>query len=158
MNNAVRTAIAAVLVLGAALAVLAPIGPLPGIMIGGSETPVPESWPDTSGVHEIRLEVEGTIPRVVIIWVIDHGGELHVSGYKSSGWVTMLGDGGAVRMRLGDNTYSLVAEPVTDRDEQLAVLTDYMNKYRPDYPDIVAGFPSIEEAGDSYAVYRLARP
>jgi uncharacterized protein with ACT and thioredoxin-like domain len=58
------------------VAVVAPIGPLPGVFIGGEATAAPATWPDTSGVHEIRLKVPGTVPRVVTIWVIDHKGEL----------------------------------------------------------------------------------
>jgi hypothetical protein len=31
----------------------------------------------------------------------------------------------------------------------------YKNKYRANYPDIVAGFPTLEEAGDQFGVFRL---
>ena len=138
------------------VALLAPIGPLPGFLIGGTETAAPTTWPDTSDVHEIKLEVPGTLPRVVIIWVIQYESELYITGYAKSGWVQMLGDGGPVRMRLGDNTYPLMASAVTSNAEP--ILTAYMDKYRPDYPDIVGGFPSPEEAGDSYVVFKLSRP
>ena len=83
------------------VAVAAPIGPLPGFFIGGEQSAPPASWPDTSGVHEIRLKVPGTLPRVVTIWVIDRGGELHVVGNRDSGWVKMIGQGAPVEMRLG---------------------------------------------------------
>jgi hypothetical protein len=33
----------------------------------------------------------------------------------------------------------------------------YVAKYRPHYPEIVEGFPAVEEAGSSFAVFRLAR-
>ena len=56
--------------------IAAPIGPLPGLWIGGTETPAPSIWQDTSGVDEIRLKAPGAIPRVVIIWVVDLAGEL----------------------------------------------------------------------------------
>lgn len=133
--------------------IAAPIGPLPGLFIGGTATEVPARWPDTSDVHEIRLKVPGTLPRVVIIWVIDHDGELHVVGAPGSGWVSMLGDGGPVQMRLGDETYDLTATRVTDGWQP--VLQAYVDKYRPDYPDIVAGFPPMEEAEGQFALFRL---
>jgi hypothetical protein len=139
----------------AALVVVAPVGPLPGFFIGGTPTPAPAQWPDTSATHEIRLRVPGALPRVVIVWVVEHGGELHVVGARDSGWVSMLGDGGPVEMRLGDATYPLVAEPVTQGWED--VLTAYVDKYRPDYPEIVAGFPSIQDAEGQIAVFRLER-
>jgi len=149
-----RSLIVVVVVL-AALIVVAPIGPLPGVFIGGKETAPPATWPDTSTTHEIKLRVPGTPPRVVIVWVIDHGGDLHVVGAKDSGWVSMLGAGGPVEMRLGDSTYPVRASRVTEGWQD--VLSAYVEKYRPDYPDIIAGFPSLEEAEGTVAVYRLDR-
>ena len=138
-----------------AVAAMAPIGPLPGLLIGGTPAEAPRQWPDTSSTHEIKLKVPGTLPRVVIIWVIQHAGELHVVGAPDSVWVTMIGQGSPVEMRLGDNTYALNATPVTEGWEP--VLNAYVAKYQVDYPDIVAGFPTIEEAEGQFAVFRLGR-
>ncbi len=151
-----RLALPALLMVALAVLFLAPIGPMPGVFIGGSSAQPPQTWSDTSDVHEIRLKVPGTIPRVVIIWVIDYDGELHVVGGKDSGWVKMIGAGSPVEMRLGDSTYSLKASPVSENWQQ--ILEAYVGKYEADYPDIVAGFPSIEEAADTVAVFRLDRP
>jgi hypothetical protein len=137
------------------VALVAPIGPVPGFFIGGTPSEAPDRWPDTSSTHEIRLKVPGTPPRVVIVWVIDHGGELHVVGARGSGWVTMLGEGGPVEMRLDDNTYALNAVRLTDGWE--AVLNAYVEKYRPDYPDIIDSFPTLEEAATQASVFRLDR-
>ena len=82
------------------LVVLAPIGPLPGVFIGGTNTPSPAQWPETKGVDEIRLKVPGTVPRVVLIWVVQYEADLYVVGNSASGWVEMLGEGGPVAMRL----------------------------------------------------------
>lgn len=155
MVKALKIGLPVLLVVLIAVALLAPIGPLPGFLIGGTETEPPATWPDTSDVHEILLEVPGTLPRVVTIWVIQYASDLYVTGYMKSGWVRMLGDGGPVRMRLGDRTYPLTATVVTEDVEP--VLTAYMDKYRPDYPDIVADFPPPAEAEGSYALFRLAR-
>ena len=134
---------------------IAPIGPLPGFFIGGEQTAPPARWPDTSGVHEIRLKVPGMLPRVVTIWVIAHAGELHVVGNPDSGWVKMIGQGTRVEMRLDDRTYSLNATPLTEGWQ--AVLEAYVAKYKPDYPEIVAGFPPVVEAKDRFRVFRLSR-
>ena len=45
----------------------APIGPVPGIFIGGTASDSPDPWPDTADTHEILLTVPGTLPRVVTI-------------------------------------------------------------------------------------------
>ena len=133
---------------------LAPLGPLPGFFIGGSATDVPARWSDTKPIHEIRLEVGDTgIPRVVIIWVVQVDGTLHVVGSRSSGWVSMLGQGGPVRMRMNGKTYTMEANLVTSGWEP--ILEAYQDKYRPDYPEIVEGFPSMEEAESAVSVFRL---
>ena len=113
----------------------------------------PTQWPDTSATHEIKLKVPGTLPRVVIIWVVEQAGDLYVVGANDSVWVDMIGQSSPVEMRLGDNTYALTATLVASGWEP--ILTAYVDKYRPDYPDIVAGFPSPEEAQGTVAVFRL---
>jgi len=141
------TAILAILVF------VTPIGPLPGFFIGGQPTPVPKTWPETAKVDEILLKVPGILPRVVVIWVVQVDGALYVVGNSASGWVQRLGDGAAVEMRLSGNTYALNALPVTADLERL--FNAYKDKYRPNYPDIVAGFPTLAEAGDQFGVFRL---
>lgn len=135
----------------------APLGPLPGIFIGGTPSALPAEWGDTGKIHEIKLEVgQGMIPRVVIIWVVQADGNLHVVGSKDSGWTTTLGTGGPVRMRMGDKTYAMEATLVTQGWQ--GVLDAYVKKYEADYPDIVQGFPDIEEAAQTTAVFRLTAP
>lgn len=148
--------IAVVLAIGACLVIgLAPIGPMPGIFIGGTETSTPDNWQNTADINEIRLKVAGTIPRVVIIWVIDYENDLYVVGSQESGWVKMLGDGGSVQMRLEDKTYNLNAKKITTGWEPM--VTAYADKYRPEYPDIVNSFPSVEEAKGTFGVFKLSR-
>ena len=137
----------------ATLVFVTPIGPMPGFFIGGQPTPVPKAWPDNSKVDEILLKVPGILPRVVIIWVVQVDSALYVVGSRSSGWVQRIADGANVEMRLSGNTYALAAVPI--RQELERVVNAYNNKYRADYPDIVAGFPTLEEAGDQFGVFRL---
>ena len=58
-------------------------------------------------------------------------------------------------MRIGDLTYSLNASIVTEGWQPM--MEAYVAKYQPDYPDIVAGFPSVDEAKDLISVYHLGR-
>ena len=81
--------------------------------------------------------------------------ELHVVGSADGGWVARLGEGKPVQMRLGDQTYALRAE--RKREGLRDILTAYVDKYKADYPDIVAGFPSFEEGQDQFAVFTLNR-
>jgi len=139
----------------AVVVVAAPLGSLPGIFIGGTPAETPSRWQDTSSVHEIRLRVPGILPRVVILWVIEFDEELHVFGDKSSTWVSMIGEGSPVEMRLGNETYSLFALPVEDGWQP--IYQAYLDKYRPDYPDLVSEFPSPEEGAGTGAIFLLSR-
>ena len=67
----------------------------------------------------------------------------------------MIGSGSPVEMRLGEATYGLNAEPVTVGWEP--ILEAYVAKYRPDYPEIVGGFPSVEDAQGHMGVFHLKR-
>ena len=134
---------------------LAPLGPVPGVFIGGTPTPAPAKWQDTSSVNEILLRVPGTLPWVVTLWVVEVDNELYVVGSKSSTWVSMIGQGGPVEMRLGDNTYALGATRLAQGWEP--VYHAYLDKYRADYPDLVSEFPSIEEGDATGAIFRLSR-
>ncbi len=151
--KALKIVVGVVIVVLLVVAYAAPIGPLPGFVIGGQATPVPAAWGDTSGEHEIRLSVGEGVPRVVIIWMIQVEGVMHVVGAADSGWTQRIGARSPVRMRLGDATYDLQATRVNEGLQP--ILEAYVAKYRTDYPDIVAGFPSLDEAGDSFAVFRL---
>ena len=138
-----------------ALVYAAPLGPVPGIFIGGAPAPVPSSWGDTRPIHEIKLSVDsGSIPRVVIIWVVQVGGSLYVVGAQDSGWTTAIGDSAPVRMRMQDKTYDMQATRV--KTGWQPVLEAYVDKYRADYPEIIEGFPAIEEAEGAVAVFKLS--
>jgi hypothetical protein len=150
-----KIALPSLLALVLILALTGPIGPTPGFFIGGTEAQAPTQWSDTSSVHEIKLKVPGMPPRVVIIWVVEYDGALYVVGSKDSGWVTMIDAASPVEMRMGDSTYALNASRVTEGWQP--VLEAYVAKYEPDYPDIVAGFPSVDEAEGLVAVFRLDR-
>ena len=154
--KALKIGVTIVVVFAALLTWLAPIGPLPGFFIGGTHTEVPGEWGDTRQIHEIQLEVgQGGLPRVVIIWVVQANGNLHIVGANNSGWVSRLGAGGPVRMKMEDKTYSLTASKVTTQWEP--ILEAYVNKYRLDYPEIIEGFPTVEEAAGTTSVFRLTK-
>ena len=151
----VKVASALLGLLLALLIIIAPLGPVPGFFIRGTPTESPETWPDTSEIDEIKLGVAGTLPHVVIIWVIQYQGELYIVGRTESVWVNMIGEAAPVEMRLGDNTYSVTASLLTDGWQPMMMA--YIEKYEPSYPDIVAGFPLVENAHGVFSVFKLTR-
>jgi hypothetical protein len=154
--KALKIAVPILAILGVLLVWMLPIGPAAGIFIGGSDSTAPDTWPDTSSVHEIKLKVAGNIlPSVVNIWLAQVENSLYIVGATDSGWVSKLGTGSPVQMRMANDTYTLQARLVTTGWQP--ILEAYQDKYRPDYPDIVNGFPTIEEAATSIAVFKLER-
>jgi len=137
-------------------AVLAPIGPMPGIWLSGANTPAPHSWGDTADVLEVKLQVgAGSLGRTVIIWVVQVDGDLYVTGQQDSGWVRGIGMQGPVRLQLRDTVYALHATAVEDVAAAERVLIAWQDKYRQHYPDMIAQFPSAAEALQTGRAYRL---
>jgi len=135
-------------------AVAAPIGPMPGIVISGTAVEVPTKWGDTSHVHEIQLQIgDGPFGRTVNIWTVQIDGDLYVTGQKDSGWIRGIGAGSLVRMQMEGNLYELTASPITEG--QVEVITAWLEKYAPHYPDIMDGFPAPEDSVRTSAVVRL---
>ena len=136
------------------VAFAAPIGPMPGLLIGGSASAVPASWGDTQTIDEIHLQIgAGPVGRTVIIWTVQIDGDLYVTGQKDSGWTQGIGSGGPVRLRMGGNLYDLTATPVTEGKAD--ILAAWVAKYSVHYPEIVDSFPAPEESLPTSAVFRL---
>lgn len=151
--KALKIVMSSILALLLILVLLAPIGPIPGFFIGGTPAKAPEQWDDTSKLHEIMLKVPGTPPRVVNIWVVEYEGDLYVAGNNDSGWVKMIGGGSPVEIRLGDTTYALNASVVAEGQKE--ILEAYAEKYRADYPDVIAGM--VDEAPERRTLFLLDR-
>lgn len=136
-----------------AVAFSAPIGSMPGLLIGGTASEAPASWGNTTSVEEIQLQIgEGPVGRTVIIWTVQIDNVLYVTGQKDSGWVRGIGAGGPVRMQMEDQLYDLTATPVTVG--QADKIAAWLEKYEQFYPGITEG-PSPEERALTAAVFRL---
>ena len=151
-----KIAAAVLVVLFVIAAIAAPIGPMPGFTIGGTAAQAPATWGDTSAIDEIHLQVnDGPFGRTVIIWMVQIEEDLYVLGEASSGWAQAIGSGGPVRMQMEGKLYNLTATPVTEGQAQ--VIETWRAKYADSYPDIIAGFPPMEEALHTTSLFRLSR-
>jgi len=136
--------------------IVAPIGPMPGILISGTASDVPTSWGDTSSVVDINLQVgEGPLGRTVTIWTVQVDGDLYVTGQKDSGWVRGIAAGGPVRMQMDGRLYDLSATAVTE--DAVKVLSAWRAKYENYYPEMMDQFPEPEEAIRTAVVYKLTK-
>ena len=143
-----------VLVLGVALA--APIGPMPGIRLGGSPASAPAQWSSLDLPEEVRLATSaGMLPHVVIIWVVESDNRLYVIGAPDSTWVEGATRSADVRLRIADNVYDMRATRIESGRQDIFQM--YIDRYKDNYPDIIASFPPIEEFSRGGALLELVR-
>ncbi len=158
MPRWLKIALALILIPGIVIAVAAPLGPLPGFRLGGSEAVAPERWSSVTLPDEVRLaSYSGLLPHVVIIWVVEHDDSLFVVGDPSSSWVKGTTAAPDIDLRIGDAVYAMRANRLpAGHPLMVDVLQAYIDRYKEDYPDIIAGFPPMEEFSQGGAVFELS--
>ena len=145
----------AVVVLALGVALAAPIGPMPGIRLGGNSATAPAQWSSLALPEEVRLATSaGVLPHVVIIWVVESDNHLYVIGAPDSTWVDGATRAPDVRLRIGDNAYDMRATRIESGREDIFQM--YIDRYKDNYPDTIAGFPPIEEFSQGAALFELA--
>ncbi len=143
-----------IVALGAAIA--APIGPMPGFSIGGNDATPPDDWSSVDLPDEVLLaNYAGALPHVVIIWIVEADNRLYVIGAPESTWVNGTTSAPEVRLRIGDNTYDMRATRLQPGPQE--IFLKYINRYKDDYPEIIASFPPPEEFASNAAVFELTR-
>ena len=146
------------LALGAAgiiVAIAAPLGPMPGFRIGGTAAEPPASWAGAELPHNILFGTyDGVFPYVVTIWVVESGGTLYVVGDPASTWVAKATSTSDVKVRINDAVYDMTATRMPPG--RVDVLTAYVDRYQADYPEIIDGFPPLDEMAQGSALFELS--
>ncbi len=138
------------------LAMAAPIGPMPGLRIGGTTAEVPTSWHAAELPDEVLLATyDGPLPYVVTIWIVESDGRLYVVGDPQSTWVKKATRAPAVKVRIGDLVYDIQATRMPPG--RMDVLEAYVNRYKADYPEIIDSFPPLPEMTQGSALFELTR-
>lgn len=108
---------------------LGPIDFVPGMRLGGQESPPPASWSTVNTDDEIRIETHGVLPWVVRTWYAgtDHG--LYVFGWREARWFKRIEATPEARVRIGDATYAVRAVRIEAKPENDAVINAYREKY-----------------------------
>jgi hypothetical protein len=95
------------------------------------------------------------LPHVVIIWVVESDNRLYVIGAPDSTWVEGATRSAEVRLRIADNVYDMRATRIESGRQDIFQM--YIDRYKDNYPDIIAGFPPIEEFSRGGALLELVR-
>ena len=154
MPRWVTYVLVAVIVLVVGVALAAPIGPMPGIRLGGSPATAPTQWSSVDLPEEVLLSTSaGVLPHVVILWVVESDDRLYLIGDPAGTWVEGATRSPDVRLRIGDNVYDMRAARITSGRQDIFQM--YIDRYKDNYPEIIASFPPIEQFAQGGALFEL---
>ena len=108
---------------------LGPIDFVPGMRLGGQESPPPASWATVNAEDEIRVATQGALSWVVRIWYAGTDDGLYVFGWRESTWFSRVAATPEAWVRIGDASYAVRAVPVEAKSENDAVIQAYREKY-----------------------------
>ena len=127
-----------------------PIGPMPGLAIGGDEQPAPDDFAFVQD-HDllmVRTLFGGWLPQVHYIWGVGVGDAIYAVAVPDASWRARLDTDPNVLLRVGDSHFSLTATKVNDVEETQAAFDAYMDKYGPQLEEIIGHPPTIEDVSD----------
>jgi len=111
-----------------------PQGQRSGFILSGTETPVPTDWRFTDEFKEIAIQVHTPylIPHAVTIWNAQVDGELYVgaSAPQTKRWPGWVDRDPNVRLRIGDQIFSVRLVPLDDPTVVSRVRAAYAAKYQ----------------------------
>jgi hypothetical protein len=103
---------------------------IPGGALDGSSSPSPADWAWTDEVSTIQLETRPEDPYSVNIWIVADGDKLYIhAGANRSAWVENMQAYPAVRVRIEDKIFDLIATRVEDQQEFDHFADGYEKKY-----------------------------
>ena len=127
-----------------------PIGPMPGLAIGGQEQPAPNDFEFVQD-HElllVRTFFGGWLPQVHYIWGVGVDDSIYAIAVPGASWRARINDDPDVLVRVGDNYYNLTAAKVNDAEDRQAVFDAYIAKYGPQLEEILGRPGTIEDMSD----------
>ena len=127
-----------------------PIGPTPGLAIGGEEQPAPSDFAFVQD-HElllVRTFFGGWLPQVHYIWGVGVDDGVYAIAVPGASWRARINDDPNVLLRVGDSHYSLTAARVDDATDKQRVFDAYIAKYGSQLEEILGRPGTIEDMSD----------
>jgi len=127
-----------------------PIGPMPGLAIGGEEQPPPNDFAFVQE-HElllIRTYFGGWLPQVHYIWGVGVDDAIYAIAVPGASWRARIDDDPNVLLRVGDSYYNLTATRANDAADKQRVFDAYIAKYGPQLEEILGRPGTIEDLSD----------
>ncbi len=127
-----------------------PIGPMPGLAIGGQEQAAPDDFAFVQE-HElllVRTFFGGWLPQVHTIWGVGVDDGIYAIAVPGASWRARINDDPDVLLRVGDSYYNLTAARVDDAADKQRVFDAYIAKYGPQLEEILDRPGTIEDMSD----------
>jgi hypothetical protein len=124
-----------------------PIGPMPGLNIGGEQQPAPDDFAFVQD-HDllmIRTLFGGWLPQVHYIWGVGVEDAIYAVPVPGASWRARLDDDPNVLMRVGEGYYELTATPVADTATTQAAFDAYVSKYGSQLEGVTGHPPTLED-------------
>jgi hypothetical protein len=96
----------------------------------------------------VRTLFGGWLPQVHYIWGVGVDDAVYAMAVPDASWRARLYDDPNVLLRVGDGYYSLTATQVNDAGQIQAAFDAYMDKYGPQFEEILGRPPTIEDVTD----------
>lgn len=143
MKNRIALALAAMLM----LAGCGPIGPMPGLALGGEEQAPPADFAfvQDHDLIQIKTHMGGWIPQVHHIWGVGIDDSIYAIAVPDASWRARIETDPAVDLRVGDAVYALTTTSVSDMVEKQRVFVVYMEKYGPQLEEILGRPGTIDD-------------
>lgn len=85
--------------------------------------------------------------------MVESDDRLYVIGSPDRYWVGRATRSPDVRLRIGDDAYDLRATRIQSGPQ--SIFQKYIDRYKDNYPEIIANFPPIEEFSKGAALFEL---
>jgi hypothetical protein len=127
-----------------------PIGPMPGLAIGGDKQPVPNDFAfvQDHDLIQIRTHLGGWLPQVHHIWGVGIGDKIYATAVPDASWRKRVSEDPEVLLRVGEAHYELVASTVDNPAETQRAYTAYQAKYGPQLEEFLGRPGTIEDMND----------
>ncbi len=127
-----------------------PIGPMPGLAIGGDEQSAPKDFAFVQN-HElltVRTFFGGWLPQVHTIWGVGVDDGIYAIAVPGASWRARINDDPEVLLRVGDDYFLLTASKVNDAGQTQGAFDAYIAKYGPQLEEILGHPGTLEDMND----------
>lgn len=137
-----------------------PIGPMPGLAIGGVPTDAPNRFSVVAAENLVQIKTHrwGWLPQVHHIWAVGIDDAVYVVAVPGASWRERVDQDPNVQLRVGDATYNLIANEISSDAERRRAYDAYVAKYAGELEEILGRKSTIADAAGMIAFRSYAMP